>query len=71
MVEEKEMDKHYCSKCGTELNDRDMCGFTEQTTCLKCGDVPTEDIRVARYQFLLIPLLALIYWLAIEFTHIF
>jgi hypothetical protein len=63
------MDKHYCSKCGFELNDRDMCGFTEQTTCFKCGYSATEDTRIAWYQFLLIPLLALIYWVAIEFTH--
>ena len=36
------MDKHYCSKCGIELNDRDMCGFTEQPTCFKCAHESTD-----------------------------
>lgn len=31
------MDKHYCSICGNEVDARDMAGFTEKTTCLKCA----------------------------------
>lgn len=48
-----EMDKHYCSTCGVELDGRDMAGYTEKTTCLKCANESTglnsveESVRVA------------------------
>ncbi len=58
---DNKMDKHYCSQCGMELNARDMCGFTEEPTCFKCGYTPTEDLRIAWYLFLFIPLLVLLY----------
>ena len=63
------MDKHYCSKCGIEMDARDMCGFTEQPTCLNCGCVPTEDYRMAWYAFLLFPVFGLVYWLATVLTR--
>jgi hypothetical protein len=47
------MDKHYCSTCGVEVDAREVAGFTEKTTCLKCACESTnmnseeESVKVA------------------------
>jgi hypothetical protein len=47
------MDKHRCSICGTEVDARDIAGFIEKPTCLKCANESTglnsesESVKVA------------------------
>ncbi len=69
MYHEAGTDKHYCSVCGEEVDGRDMCGFTEQTTCLACGYTPTDDPRMTWFAFLFIPLFGLLYWVATMLTY--
>ena len=63
------MDKHICIKCGKEVDSRDMCGFSSETLCLKCGYKPTESesLKVVWWLFLLISIIVIGYGLAINF----
>jgi hypothetical protein len=44
------VDRRCCSICGIELDARNMAGFTEKPTCLKCAyesiDLNSEDESV-------------------------
>ena len=69
------MDKHYCSICGIEVGARNMAGFTEKTTCLKCACEFTglnrtdESIKAAYIMLIVFPLIyGLLFYLA---GHVF